>query len=1136
MGKVLFIDEAYVLAESPFGLEVLNTIVEQVQAKPGADRSVIMAGYPKEMNAMCRNVNPGLGRRFDSQSPVEFHDYSDESLREIMSGMAKKYHIMLLEGAKNFAISEIAKRRPAKDFGNAGTVNTFLDKAIKSAMTRCLESKCKWEELKKEEDNFLLATKCLYIVPGSPEIRIYGDMKYFTNYEKHLMIAEKVARKKKEDDMGKWQSAKVQFLQSMYREKLMYATQKVLESLTKRKKKLHSRLNKLAKKTPVLEKKKKAWDDAKAALTNHQKKNRREQRIKSWIKWKTEIINKCKNEKDEIKNLRTGVVNLLDFNTGEEDSAADSDTSSGDDEVEFTPVNFDITTSRYNGYCVRYNKLLEVFESLFESRLFSTILSTTTYKPEKHRRADGPMYMFQMRQMDSIAKQLDIWSSQIEQFQIDNIQDKLEDKATEEIDKQITINESPLQDDVENTKDDYLNTIHTILGKNKKNIKLEKLQQKTKQVLVYSGAATSTLKLLLHQVSLSDGTKSIKIKAINALTDALTPEQILPITKAIEEYNRHKLEKKPNPYKSDFQKLKDRLVVNTIPTDDDYVKLQLFRTLEEKKQLFLQWTPSQLVLTKFDFGKCVQPDPIEKLRERGADTGLVHYITSITEEFKVCQKIWPKDESKWPRASNIVFNGNSGTGKTESANMLGEAFKNAGLLVSGETTIRSASDLEGTVVGEAQKLVQASMEEALGGILLIDEAYELGRSEYGRQAQTKLIAMLEEEKFNNGKVVVILCGYQDKMQKMMRRNQGMASRFGKHFLFKDVAPYKAVKVILENLEEYFITPAVSLTSTTHETKSSPGTSECLLLFMNFLSKSENFGNYRDCKTISTDIKSEVYANIRDKGQINTAKAGRVQQKQDLQNKFKAIKEKATEDNYAEFYPTGSTASGALDETNAPEAFRFTVQNVIDVCKRIALTRIRKPKRSASYKQQQNHKEIVNHLEEITVLNFTEVFSKIDLRLCEWDMDNDTLSSVKYDIAHGEQIKAWLSLQESHEDRKEKFETKQAERRSNKNCTDTIHANNATLAAQKTNEESRESQEKSAREQARIEQKRMYDIKRMEHLQEHDNLLHQALARPRTASDDGRLNAQNDERSNVQTTDAENIESKTGCRSELRLVF
>ncbi len=212
MGKVLFIDEAYVLAESQFGLEVLNTIVEQVQAKPGADRSVIMAGYPKEMNAMCRNVNPGLGRRFDSQSPVEFHDYSDESLGEIMSGMAKKYHIMLLEDAKNFAISEIAKRRPAKDFGNAGTVNTFLDKAIKAAMTRCLKSKCRWEESKELNDAQLIKAKQLYIVPGSnrsPERRIYGDMKYFTNYEKHLMITEQVKRKEKRQ---KWKSGKLQRL------------------------------------------------------------------------------------------------------------------------------------------------------------------------------------------------------------------------------------------------------------------------------------------------------------------------------------------------------------------------------------------------------------------------------------------------------------------------------------------------------------------------------------------------------------------------------------------------------------------------------------------------------------------------------------------------------------------------------------------------------------------------------------------------------------------------------------------------------------------------------------------------------------------------------------------------------------
>ena len=85
------------------------------------------------------------------------------------------------------------------------------------------------------------------------------------------------------------------------------------------------------------------------------------------------------------------------------------------------------------------------------------------------------------------------------------------------------------------------------------------------------------------------------------------------------------------------------------------------------------------------------------------------------------------------------------------------------------------------------------MEEAIGGILLIDEAYELGRSEYGRQAQTKLIAMLEEEKFNNGKVVVILCGYQDKMQKMPSRQHFLA--ISPIVLFKYVVSVEFVCVL-----------------------------------------------------------------------------------------------------------------------------------------------------------------------------------------------------------------------------------------------------------------------------------------------------------------------------------------------------
>ena len=234
MGKVLFIDEAYVLAESQFGLEVLNTIVEQVQAKPGADISVIMAGYPKEMNAMCRNVNPGLGRRFDSKFPVLFHDYSNDTLSAIMSGMSKKHHIVLLESARKFAIDEIAKLRPAKDFGNAGTINTFLDKAIKAAMTRCLKNKKDWDALvNKDTAEYSMVTKA-----GT----IYGEMKYFTNAEKAELEEEKEDLAEWHKKTSKWQAAQIEFIKGDFQKKLTDSILTAKEALEKYKTSLEDQI------------------------------------------------------------------------------------------------------------------------------------------------------------------------------------------------------------------------------------------------------------------------------------------------------------------------------------------------------------------------------------------------------------------------------------------------------------------------------------------------------------------------------------------------------------------------------------------------------------------------------------------------------------------------------------------------------------------------------------------------------------------------------------------------------------------------------------------------------------------------------------------------------------------------------
>ncbi len=74
-GKVLLIDEAYVLENNAFGAEVLNTLVEKIEMGSGQDLVVVMCGYEKQMRAMIRNQNPGLSSRFSQE--FMFDDYND---------------------------------------------------------------------------------------------------------------------------------------------------------------------------------------------------------------------------------------------------------------------------------------------------------------------------------------------------------------------------------------------------------------------------------------------------------------------------------------------------------------------------------------------------------------------------------------------------------------------------------------------------------------------------------------------------------------------------------------------------------------------------------------------------------------------------------------------------------------------------------------------------------------------------------------------------------------------------------------------------------------------------------------------------------------------------------------------------
>jgi SpoVK/Ycf46/Vps4 family AAA+-type ATPase len=143
-GNVLVIDEAYALCTSnglngtsdPYGTAVIDTIVEQIQARPGDDRAVVMLGYRKEMEQMFKNVNPGLSRRFQLEYAYEFPDYDDASLLKILRKKAKDSHLHISIPVAKRAVRKLAKSRAKPNFGNGGAVDSLLSQAKETMQKR----------------------------------------------------------------------------------------------------------------------------------------------------------------------------------------------------------------------------------------------------------------------------------------------------------------------------------------------------------------------------------------------------------------------------------------------------------------------------------------------------------------------------------------------------------------------------------------------------------------------------------------------------------------------------------------------------------------------------------------------------------------------------------------------------------------------------------------------------------------------------------------------------------------------------------------------------------------------------------------------------------------------------------------
>ena len=145
---------------------------------------------------------------------------------------------------------------------------------------------------------------------------------------------------------------------------------------------------------------------------------------------------------------------------------------------------------------------------------------------------------------------------------------------------------------------------------------------------------------------------------------------------------------------------------------------------------------------------------------------------------------------------HFAFLGNPGTGKTTVARLIGDIFYYLGILEKGQLVEVDRSAIVGRFIGETAKLTKKAIDNAMGGILFIDEAYSLakggeGSNDYGAEALEVLIKAMEDSR---DKFTVILAGYTKEMKNLIKLNPGLKSRINLGIEFEDYKDHELIEI------------------------------------------------------------------------------------------------------------------------------------------------------------------------------------------------------------------------------------------------------------------------------------------------------------------------------------------------------
>ena len=174
-------------------------------------------------------------------------------------------------------------------------------------------------------------------------------------------------------------------------------------------------------------------------------------------------------------------------------------------------------------------------------------------------------------------------------------------------------------------------------------------------------------------------------------------------------------------------------------------------------------------------------------------------VRAIAAQLRVAKMRDTHGLTSQPPAMHFVFTGPPGTGKTTVARILGRIFAALGLLVRPEVVEAHRADLVGEHLGSTAIKTNRLVDSAMGGVLFVDEAYSLhnqgysGGDAFGAEAVQTLLKRAEDDR---DRLVIVLAGYPDDMDRFLRSNPGLGSRFSTRIEFPSYGPDDLVRIAM----------------------------------------------------------------------------------------------------------------------------------------------------------------------------------------------------------------------------------------------------------------------------------------------------------------------------------------------------